>query len=200
MTTYFVQHGTSGPICKLQEYWSVFDHFASSGSVTFFSFFFFFLHEQTSEIRGKSTFFVKPNDMSPGHFSHHGSLHVMADDLVRYLSNCTEEEAHSLAAGQRVAMFTATRQVTCQTTVVFVHYGHQPLVVTYKGYKSNDSMCEKNGSRHSPYGALEQWGEVRRLLTAALQRPQTHTKYCCNSKCRGWERPMILYTFHIVSG
>lgn len=121
----------------------------------------------------KKYLFFKP-DMSPGHFSHHGSLHVKADDLVRYLSNCTEEEAHSVAAGQRVAMFTATQQVTSQTTVVFVHYGHQPWVVTHMGYKSNDSMCEKNGSRHSPYGAPEQRAKVRRLLTAALQRPQTH--------------------------
>lgn len=57
--------------------------------------------------------------MSPGHFSHHGSLHVKADDLVRYLSNCTEEVAHSLAIGQGVATIIATRQVTSQTTVVF---------------------------------------------------------------------------------
>lgn len=57
--------------------------------------------------------------MSPGHFSHHGSLHVKADELVRYLSNCTEEVAQSLALGQRVAMFIATQQVTSQTTVVF---------------------------------------------------------------------------------
>lgn len=45
--------------------------------------------------------------MGPGHFSHHGSLHVKADDVVRYLSNCTEEVAHSLC--QRVAMFLATQ-------------------------------------------------------------------------------------------
>lgn len=59
----------------------------------------------------------KPDDMGPGHFSHHGSLHVKADDLVRYLSNCTEE-AHSLAMCQRVAMFIATQQGTSRTTVV----------------------------------------------------------------------------------
>lgn len=53
--------------------------------------------------------------MSPGHFSHHGSLHVKADDLVRYLSNCTEEVARSL--GQKVALFIATQQVTSQTTL-----------------------------------------------------------------------------------
>lgn len=171
MTTYFVQHGTLGPICM--------KNFRSTDLslivLPLQEACHFFLYEQTSEIREKVPFFVKPDDMSPGHFSHHGSLHVKADVLVRYLSNCTEEEAHSLAAGQRVAMFTATQQVTSQTTVVFVHYGHQPWVVTHMGYKGNDSMCEKNGSRHSPYGAPEQWGEVRRLLTAALQRPQnTH--------------------------
>lgn len=48
--------------------------------------------------------------MSPGHFSHHGSLHVKADDFIRYLSNCTEEvAARGLAIGQKVASFTATQ-------------------------------------------------------------------------------------------
>lgn len=60
----------------------------------------------------------KPDDMGPGHFPHYGSLHVKADDLVRYLSNCTEEAAHSLAICQRVAMFIATQQGTSRTTVV----------------------------------------------------------------------------------
>lgn len=57
--------------------------------------------------------------MSRDHFSHHGSLYVKADVLFGYLSNCTEEVAHSLAIGQRVALFIATQQVTSQTTVVF---------------------------------------------------------------------------------
>lgn len=48
--------------------------------------------------------------MSPRHFSHHGSLHVKADDLVRYLSNCTEEVEHSLATGPKLALFIATQQ------------------------------------------------------------------------------------------
>lgn len=56
----------------------------------------------------------KSGDKSPARFSHHASLHVKADDLIRYLSNCTEEVAHSLAIGQRVATFIATQQVTSQ--------------------------------------------------------------------------------------
>lgn len=52
--------------------------------------------------------------MGPGHFSHHGSLRVKADDLVRYLSNCTEEVAHSSAIRQRIAMLIATQQVKQQ--------------------------------------------------------------------------------------
>lgn len=43
--------------------------------------------------------------MSPGHFFHHGSLHVKADDFIRYLSNCIEEVARGLAIGQNVALF-----------------------------------------------------------------------------------------------
>jgi len=60
--------------------------------------------------------------MGPGHFSHHGSLLIKADDLARYLSNCTEEVAHSVAMCQGVAMFIARQQGTSHTTVVFVHY------------------------------------------------------------------------------
>lgn len=51
--------------------------------------------------------------MSPGHFSHHGSLCVKADDLVEYLSNCTE-----LSCMPRCSFFRATRQVTSQTAVI----------------------------------------------------------------------------------
>ncbi len=57
-------------------------------------------------------YFEKPDDMSHDHFSHHMSLYVKADVLFGYLSNCTEEVAHSLAMSQRVAMVIATQRET----------------------------------------------------------------------------------------
>lgn len=86
--------------------------------------------------------------------SHHGSLLVKADDLARYLSHCTEEVAHSSTMCLEIAILIATQQGTSHTTVVLCALQHQPLMVTYTGYKSNDSMCEKNGGWHSPHGAL----------------------------------------------
>lgn len=87
----------------------------------------------------------KPDDMGPGHFSHHGSLHVKADDLVRYLSNCTEEEAQSLAMCQRVAMFIATQQGTSRTTVVLCALWTPAIGCLLIQVNRAMTACEKNG-------------------------------------------------------
>lgn len=88
--------------------------------------------------------------MGPGHFSHHGSLLIKADDLARYLSNCTEEVAHSRAMCQGVAMFIARQQGTSHTTVVFVHYATSHGWLLVQDIRAMTTCVRKMGSDIHP--------------------------------------------------
>lgn len=121
----FVQHRTSGPIC-IKGFRSADLSLIILPIQEVFSFL------MSKPVNLDQNCFQKPDDMSPSHFSHHGSLQAKADDFVGYLSNCTEEAAHSLAMCQKssyVQSYTTSNKSNNSSSLCTMDTSHGWLLI-----------------------------------------------------------------------